>query len=767
MSYLREASPGSGTLIVASVLPAVVIAIELATGLCAGALFDPVPTVWHLLLVASVPACNALLWRAARDSAPPPAWLVLAGGAAVCVAASYTLLFLPILPMAVIAIPFGIGLLPFAPLAGLVYALRWTVAAARALAGGGRLMAGGVALGAAALLAVDLPATVTQLALDRYGDDQAGQAGAVRLMRVAGDRELLLRQAYGDSGRAGIGSFLTSAWTNGFLTGRQPRTVDARELYYRVTGQAFNAVPRPGRTLREAGRRVAWDDDQGTEEVGGRVPDLALAGSRIDGVADAGANLAYLEWTIDLSNRGDAQREARFTMALPEGAVASRATLWVNGEPREASIAGRGEARAAYAAVVNTSRDPLLVTTDGAQRLLVQVFPVQPHASVRLRIGVTAPFAVAPDGARTLAPPSMVERNFDLARGLRHALWVEGPLPARADLSDATLVAGRYRVTLPPVTAPSVALGLAEAQGRAPAIAVEQRIARAAAPNGPLMLVVDASADVAAVGEALPGALEAVAPGRPVGLVVAGDRVVSVAPRPWSPTQAARVRAALASTRFGGGQDGRAPLAAALRAVPSADATLLWLHGAQPVRFASPEPALEQALERLPARPRLVRYQPVPGRALVLAGSAWFDTARLVSPSGDVAADLRAVLTEVAGGAPRWTVTRTPRDAKGASGSSQLVRLWAAGELAAAAGHRGTARTADVALAHRLNIVTPVSGAVVLEADRDYGNNGLPVPDPDAVPTVPEPETWALLILTAAAGAWVLRRRSRAVGAAA
>ena len=169
-----------------------------------------------------------------------------------------------------------------------------------------------------------------------------------------------------------------------------------------------------------------------------------------------------------------------------------------------------------------------------------------------------------------------------------------------------------------------------------------------------------------------------------------------------------------ADIRYRGGQDGRAALAVALHAVPRADATLLWVHGAQPVRFAAFEPALEQALERLPARPQLVRYQAVPGRALVPGSSAWFDTARLPSPSGDVVADLRKLLADIAGASPGWTVIRRPHDAAGIVGSPQLVRLWAARELASAGDRRDATRTHDVALAHRLNIITPVSGAVVL-----------------------------------------------------
>ncbi|WP_260600184.1 VIT domain-containing protein [Sphingomonas endolithica] len=769
MSYLDRSRPGAGSLIIASVFPIIVIVVELLTGLCAGAFFDPVPTIGHLVLIAIVPFANFLLWRALQGEDTPPTWLLVAGGASIAIAGSYSLLFLTMLPFALIAIIFfGIGLLPFAPLAGLVCAVRWTIEAAASRPRGGRVAVGGVAAGTLALLLVDLPATITQLALDRYGESAADRSSAVTLMRSLGDRDMLLRQSYGDTARAsGIASFLISAWSNGIFWSERPRTDAARELYYRVTGRAFNAVARPGHGVGDRMRLFGWDDDQGGDEVGGRVPDLSLAGSRIDGSVTARDNLGYLEWTIDLTNRGDIQREARFTVALPEGAVASRATLWINGEPREASIAGRGEARSAYAGIVSASRDPLLVTTDGAQRLLVQAFPIQPHAAMRLRIGVTAPFAIAPDGRRTLALPAMVERNFDLAPDLRHAVWIEGAGTTRAALPDPTLLAGRFRVALPPVTMPSVAVGGVVAQGKGPALSVEQRIERAAASRGPLMMVVDSSGDMAGIATALPLALEAISPGRLVGLVVAGDTPAFVAPRRWSPEQAQRVGTALAAIRFGGGQDDRAALATALEAMPRADATLLWLHGAQPIRFTSPEPALDQVLDRSSALPRLVRYQVAPGRAMTLAGYRWFDNARLPPPSGDLAADLRAILADVASDAPRWSVVKVPVAGSGRTGSAHLVRLWAAEQLAGQGRSRGKEREAAIALAHRLNLVTPVSGAVVLESERDYKANGLPVPDPDAVPTVPEPETWALLILTALVGAWLLKRQRDLARAAA
>ncbi|URW76191.1 PEP-CTERM sorting domain-containing protein [Sphingomonas donggukensis] len=768
MSYRNPFVPArTASLVVAVLFPALVIAIEFATGICADAFFDPMPTLGHLLLVAAVPGVNFLLWRAAGREDGGPAWLLVAGGAGIAIAISYALLFLPMLPFALIAILLlGIGLLPFAPLAALVCAWRWIAELSVCHAHAWRRVSAGVSIGIVALSIVDLPATATQIALARYAGDDAEQASAVGLMRRLGDRELLLRLSYGDAARAtGIASLLVTVWSDGPFGNTLPPTAPARELYYRVTGTAFNVAPRPGHGPADRMRWSGWDEDQGGEAVGGRVEGLTLAGSRIDGSVAGRDNLAYLEWTIDLANAQPVVREGRFTLALPEGAVASRATLWVNGEPREASIARRATARAAYTSVVRASRDPLLVTTDGAQRLLVQAFPIPANASLRLRIGITAPFAIGADGARSLALPAIVERNFDIPDTVTHAVWIDGDQPiggaAHGSIRDADLLARRPVVTLLRAAAPWSVVGGSPASGTAPALAVEQRVARVAARPAPLMIVVDAATDTAQAAAALPSALNGVAPGVPVGLAIAGDAVTLVDPRPWSPDQASRIRTALAQARFVGGADSRAALARAVAAMPDRDATLLWVHGAQPVRFARPEPALEQVLDRSAALPRLIRYQTVPGRAMTVADHGWFDTARMPRASGDPVADLRAIVADAAGAAPRWQVARGMASAP-ATGSEHIVRLWAADRLTAASGERGKARDASIDLAHRLNIVTPVSGAVVLETDKDYRANGLPVPDADAVPTVPEPETWALLICVAFAAAWMLHRRRRA-----
>jgi len=772
----RTRSPGIWTLALAALFPALVIAIELATGLCAGAFFDPLPTPGHLLLVAAVPAVNFFLWRATREEAMP-GWLAVAAGAAMAVAASYALLLLPILPIALVAMIFlGIGLLPFAPVFSLVFAWRLMLRLAEYGSHVGGRVVIGVAGGFLALALVDMPATATYLAVERYRGDDASQRSAIGLMRSVGDANLLLRMAYGDTQRAtGLISFLVSSWGQGLAEdGWRTDSQQARELYYRLTGTPFNAVAQPTHGFRQRERWFGWDADQGGEAVGQRVRGLSLASSRIDGSIASADNLGYFEWTVAVGNADPIEHEARFTIAMPEGAVASRATLWIDGEPREASVAGRAETRAAYDKVVNVQRrDPLLVTTDGAQRLLVQAFPIAAGGTIKLRVGYTAPLAIAADGKRSLALPAIVERNFELGADLRHEVWVEGdgalaggnalqPGGAgnglRGAPTDAELLTRRPRIVVGPLTAPSERLGSVPAVDEAPALGVVQAIAPVAVPAArALTIVLDGSAGNAAAGKALGEALDAIPAGMPTRLVIASETGGGVAASPWSSAQKQRFAAAIAGTQFRGGQDSVPALGDALREMTGRSGVLLWVHGSQPLAFPRSTARLEQVLERGGQLPQLVRYQLEAGREFTLNGVPWFDRARDVAPSGDAKGDLRAILAGTGAGV-RWTTVRRAAPARGDEGSAHILRLWGADQLAGATATRGKAREEAIGLAHRLNLVTPLSGAVVLEKASDYKGNGLPVPGAEAVPTVPEPEEWALLAVLAGLLAWVFRR---------
>jgi hypothetical protein len=86
-----------------------------------------------------------------------------------------------------------------------------------------------------------------------------------------------------------------------------------------------------------------------------------------------------------------------------------------------------------------------------------------------------------------------------------------------------------------------------------------------------------------------------------------------------------------------------------------------------------------------------------------------------------------------------------PLEQRSRESSQHVVRLWAFDEIQRliATRHRDEA----VALAAQYQLVTPVSGAVVLESREQFARAGLTPVDPTSVPSVPEPETIALLAL--------------------
>ncbi|WP_380871997.1 hypothetical protein ACFB49_29520 [Sphingomonas sp. DBB INV C78] len=790
MSYLDPPRiPGTPALNLGVLFPIFVVLLEAATGLCAGVLFDPLPTAGHVVVVLLVPAINFALWMAARREGEEPhhvGTLIVAGGAATTIAAIYSLMMLPILPFALVAILFvGIGLLPFAPVLAMIVACRLTGALAAHHDHVLRRGFAGAALGFCILLLVDTPSAATQLAVTWSLRGGAEATRGVALMRAIGDEDALLRLCYEDNRVAnGPLTFALSSWRTGLFSGDSgTSTAAARELYFRATGQPFNHAERP-RSRHDT--RFMWDEDRGGEQVAGRVRDLSLASSRLDASIASQDNLAYFEWTMEFANASAIQQEARLALGLPEGAVVSRATLWVNGEPREASIAGRGAARQAYQNVVSASRDPLLVTTDGAGRALVQAFPVQPGSSLKLRVGVTAPLEIAADGRRKVALPAIVERNFNVADSLHHAVWIEGdgPLSAngapfardhladgdtrmRGSIVDAMLQARGIRILAPQIAAPVQKIATLSATAKEPAISVVQSIDRQQiTPPRTLAFLLDGSAANRPAALALRTALDRITAGQSVALVIADEEPVIVPAAPWSSAQRDRIRHAIDATSFTGGKDNAPALARALELAGEASSTLIWVHGPQPVSFNASRATIQQVLDRQTLLPRLIRYQPANWPAFTIEGESWFDTAQSVQPSGNMALDLASLVSDAAYAGARWKVARRPATAADAAlpvGSSHILRLWAADEIAALPSAAGKARDDAITLAHRLNIVTPVSGAVVLETDKDYKEAGLPVPPAGDVPTLPEPGTWALLLIVFLLLAWMRKRLPRGV----
>ena len=759
------------------VLPAVAIGVEIFTSSCGRMFFDPVPTPLHVALVALVPLANLLVCCCGPDRINTHLRLFAAvNGLAMAVASIYSLIFLPVSPIAAFGIIYlGLGLLPLSPLFALWSAIICCRDLGRVAAAAGRSRAVPTWLGFAAGIlimgALEGRFTITHLGVRMVASDSLDrQQDGIRLLRTFGDRDYLLRMCYWRQRRpTDIGSLLLSAvGTSG--------TADARTTYYRLTGRLFNEVGRP-RSI--SGRRAfqrGFGNTLGSTTVGGKVEGLSLHSSRMDGSIDADAALAYLEWTLEFVNSSSWQREARSQVWLPPGGVVSRLTLWVDDQEREAAFAARGKVREAYERVVQRRRDPVLVTTSGPDRVLVQCFPVPPNGEMKIRLGITAPLVLASKAQGTLHLPQFIETNFVTPADVQHAIWMESKSPLRPSVPSITaenpkpsLYAARGEATVGQVGVFVTAGRAAEALncwttdpiGKDTHVVTQTIEPVAVRAPSRLIVVVDGSAGMTAVASSITETLTALPEGIELAAILAADAPVELAePQRGTADLYRQVSEALGSCDFVGGRDNVPALELAWDlAAQSQDGAIVWVHGAVPVEL-SPASGLRQRWERRPDSVRMFDAQVAPG-ANVIAGE--LDGL----PQIESCRDLKALFRAWSGKQTKWRLKRdrvVKQEAEGKQASAHLARLWAYERVLQNA-QQGRVDAA-IKLAASYHLVTPVTGAVVLETAKQFEEAGLEPAEADTVPSIPEPEMVLLMVVAAVVLLWAWRRRRVTCGPA-
>lgn len=88
-------------------------------------------------------------------------------------------------------------------------------------------------------------------------------------------------------------------------------------------------------------------------------------------------------------NPNDWALEGTYFFPLPSGAAVSQLTMWVDGQPIEAKLLARDEARAIYDAIVRQLRDPALLEYVGQDAIQANVFPIPPGGERRIEIEYT------------------------------------------------------------------------------------------------------------------------------------------------------------------------------------------------------------------------------------------------------------------------------------------------------------------------------------------------------------------------------------------
>lgn len=108
-------------------------------------------------------------------------------------------------------------------------------------------------------------------------------------------------------------------------------------------------------------------------------------------------HIGYTEKIISVRNDEMKQswnrsQEAIYTFHMPEGAVVTSLSLWINGKEEKAILTSKNKADSAYRTIVGyESRDPSLVRWHEGNTVSVRIFPCTPNEDRRFKIGITAP----------------------------------------------------------------------------------------------------------------------------------------------------------------------------------------------------------------------------------------------------------------------------------------------------------------------------------------------------------------------------------------
>ncbi|CAN5554694.1 hypothetical protein BH11CYA1_BH11CYA1_08430 [soil metagenome] len=761
------------------VLPAIALLFETNFHFCARHFFDPFPTAGHVVLFGLIPLSNYLVWLGTRkDLSNHYAFMSLASGMAMGVSCLYSLMFLPLTPISCFfALALGFGLLGLAPLLSVPCNLiagktvchlagrKGTYFNAHQFEHMGHMII------LVMVIAIELPSTLTRMNLVKAADNNPVESSAgISWLRHYGSPEVLLRSCYERSGKATdiLGSLYESA---------HHTTIDQnRRVFFKVTGKPYNSVPIPKAaraTIQHAGAiadssdlnagvddEFDIDTDIAGEEVSGVARGLSISQSEIAGQVDSNLALADLTWSFAFSNDSKFNREARAKILLPPHAVTTKATLTINNVEKDATIMVRSMARARYKKAVMEHKDPLLVSTCGADQILVQCYPVKPGETVKVKLQIAAPMTLSQSRKATMMLPAFLERNFQVDSPVKVDIKSSEPLIAGALKSseESTTARPSYALKGEVENAQLACFGTviaAPIRANVKLISYDMKellgqgkITRSLQPTSyrgvkNLTIIVDGSSSMQPFYPQIAEALKALPASLNVQIKVVGDQNAELfsgfVPGGSSELLAATER--LKGLKAEGGQDDSAALEDALSvATMTKDAAVLWLHAAQPLTSGTAK--VQKCLKSV-GRPLLFDMQVLAGPNELLSGVNHMKSLVRVDRTGNLKGDLISFLNTCAAdsngeetdGAPEYVFTQgaaisMPAEAV-ASGTAdgshsdnslsltadkRLGQIWANERIAEDLQDPLLANSSEPGLlAHAFQIISPVSSAIVTD----------------------------------------------------
>jgi len=794
--YYYHPGPNRFTFFAGVIMPAISITVEATSHFCAGIFFDPIPTFWHLVLVIFVPLAQLQCWFAIRRvQADRVALAGFLNAVVIGISIFYSIVYLPLVPMSMLALLFGLGLLPLTPYFSLLAALIMRrqlkkIAATyprRSFSIKARGLLAGLALTIVVIGVIELPGTLTTIGLHMATSTSSHmRSEGIRFLREFGNKEALVRSCFDQS------RWATNLIGTAFSINDPIRPEEAQKIYYLVTGEPLETINGPEfvGTRLTTRKTTGFDSNQGGIQVGiGKLEGLSLANSELNATVNANAGVGYMEWTLNFHNDSNVQREARAEIQLPPGGVVSRLTLWVNGEEREAAFGGRGRVRGAYQKVaIQQRRDPVLVTTSGRDRILVQCFPVPANkGEMKIRFGVTIPLVLQDQANAKLIFPHFNYTNFSIPDEFHHVVWVIGKTPMWPDTSglvtrrtdDVFSVSGVLKDDKLSDPLSSIMLNRSGANEMwsedpfNPGFVITQSVVeQTPAHLNRIVLVVDTSATMHSYIYEVQNALKSLPSDFDVKLLLADTEMPapgSVALTNLYGQDAQSIQWSLTDATFVGGADNAPALLQAwdLAAQKPGNNAIVWIHGPQRM-LITPLDGLRQKWEQRPYGPKLYSVQTSNGVDEIEKTLDDIEELKSVPRTHQLQTDLENLFAQLTGRVKTLEYVRSSKKLDqhttmtGLHADDHLARLWANDEVARIlAPHDASLTDAAITLAARYQLVTPVTGAVVLENAAQYQAAGLEPVNPGTVPTIPEPEMVVLLIVAGAFMIWIMYMKYR------
>ena len=232
------------------------------------------------------------------------------------------------------------------------------------------------------------------------------------------------------------------------------------------------------------------------------------------------------------------------------------------------------------------------------------------------------------------------------------------------------------------------------------------------------------------------------------------------------------IRTRLSDASFGGGADNVPALLKGweLAAERPGNNAIVWIHAPQRLQLHSIE-ELKQRWERRPFGPTLYSFRTTTGSDEIEKQLDDISEVKSVPRGSSTLADLESLFLRLTGKIKTLEFVRTSKLVEQypaeelTQTSDHLARLWANDEVTRILNARDESLNDEaVILASRYQLVTPVTGAVVLETAQQYSASGLTPVDAGTVPTIPEPEMVALLIVAGVFLLWLGWRKYRTFG---